>query len=144
MDTAIDPVTGLFSGALIMVTRNDYGKNLFNGDIGVVIRNTDGGFRAYFQSGDGYHGFAVGQLPAWEPAFAITVHKSQGSEFDDVLLVLPEDPEHRLLTREILYTGVTRARKQVIIYGRRQSIETAVSRKIARQSGLVWGEQSAS
>jgi exodeoxyribonuclease V alpha subunit len=141
MDTAIDPVTGLFSGALIMVTRNDYGKNLFNGDIGMVIRNADGGFRTYFQSGDGYHGFAVGQLPAWEPAFAITVHKSQGSEFDDVLLVLPEDPEHRLLTREILYTGVTRARKQVIIYGRRQSIETAASRKIARQSGLVWDSE---
>lgn len=144
MDTAIDPVTGLFSGALIMVTRNDYGKDLFNGDIGVVIRNADGGFRAYFQRGDKYHGFAVGQLPAWEPAFAITVHKSQGSEFDDVLLVLPEDPEHRLLTREILYTGVTRARKRVIIYGRRQSIETAVSRKIARQSGLVWDSESTS
>jgi len=143
MDTAIDPVTGLFSGSLIMVTRNDYGKDLFNGDMGVVIRNADGGFRAYFQRRDEYHGFAVGQLPAREPALAVTVHKSQGSEFDDVLLVLPEDPEHRLLTREILYTGVTRARKRVIIYGRRQSIKTAVSRKIARQSGLVWSGQSA-
>ncbi|MEA3232257.1 MAG: exodeoxyribonuclease V subunit alpha [Thermodesulfobacteriota bacterium] len=138
MDSAIDPVNGLFSGALIMVTRNDYGKDLFNGDMGVVIGNTDGGFRAYFQRGDEYHSFAVGQLPSWEPAFAITVHKSQGSEFDDILLVLPESPENRLLTREILYTGVTRARKRVIIYGRRQSIKTAVSRKIARQSGLVW------
>jgi len=141
MDTALDPVTGIFSGALIMVTRNDYGKDLYNGDIGVVIRNTDSGFRAHFQHGDEYHDFAVGQLPNWEMAFALTVHKSQGSEFDDVLLVLPEDPEHRLLTREILYTGVTRARKRVIIYGQRQSIKTAVSRKIARQSGLVWDSQ---
>jgi exodeoxyribonuclease V alpha subunit len=144
MDTALDPVTGIFSGALIMVTRNDYGKDIYNGDVGVVIRNTDGGFRAHFQHGGEYHDFAVGQLPNWEMAFALTVHKSQGSEFDDVLLVLPEDPEHRLLTREILYTGVTRARKRVIIYGQRQAIKTAVSRKIARQSGLVWESQLAS
>ena len=91
MDTVLDPVTGIFSGALIMVTRNDYGKDLYNGDIGVVIRNTDSGFRAHFQHGDEYHDFAVGQLTTWEKSFSLTVHKSQGSEFVYVLLVLPVD-----------------------------------------------------
>lgn len=143
LDTATDMTTGLFSGAVIMVIRNDYEKELFNGDIGVVIRSVDGGFRAYFQRSDTYHVFAVSQLPEWEPAFAVTVHKSQGSEFDDVMLVLPEDSDNRLLTREILYTAITRARKRVLIYGSRQSIQTAVSRKIARQSGLVWEDRNA-
>jgi exodeoxyribonuclease V alpha subunit len=141
MDTLEETATGLFSGAVIMVTRNDYGRSLFNGDIGVVIRDITGRFRVYFQRTDDTQSVAVDQLPAWELAFAITVHKSQGSEFDDILLVLPEDSTHRLLTREILYTGVTRARKQVTIYGNRSAIETAVSRKISRQSGLVWNDR---
>jgi exodeoxyribonuclease V alpha subunit len=139
-----DAATDLFPGAVIMVTRNDYNRNLFNGDIGVVIRDTDGHFRVYFQRADEYQVFSADQLPAWESAFAVTVHKSQGSEFDDILLVLSDDATHRLLTREILYTGITRARKQVIIYGSRQAIETAVSRKISRQSGLVWGDRTSS
>lgn len=140
MDAPIDVTTGLFSGAVIMVTHNDYKRGLFNGDVGVVIRDVDGVFQAYFQRGDEYNAFAVGQLPRWEPAFAVTVHKSQGSEFDDVLVVLPEETAHRLLTREILYTAITRARQRVIIYGPPQSVKTAISRKIARQSGLVWGD----
>ena len=138
---ATDTATGLFPGAVIMVTRNDYHRGLFNGDTGVVIRETTGRFRICFQQADDVRTFAVDQLPEWELAFAMTVHKSQGSEFDDVLLVLPDDTTHRLLTREILYTGVTRARKRVIIYGSRPAIETAVSRKISRQSGLVWNDR---
>ncbi len=141
MDTLRETVTGLFSGAVIMVTRNDYSRSLYNGDMGVVIQDTSGRFQVYFQRADDYQAFAVDLLPAWEPAFAITVHKSQGSEFDNILLVLPDDPSHRLLTREILYTGVTRARKQVTIYGSRPAIDTAVSRKISRQSGLIWSDR---
>ena len=144
LNPARDAATGLFAGALIMVTRNDYNRGLFNGDLGVVIRDINGHFRVYFQRADDYQAFPVDHLPAWESAFAVTVHKSQGSEFDDVLLVLSDDSAHRLLTREILYTGVTRARKRVIIYGSRQAIETAVSQKISRQSGLVWGDRTTS
>ena len=77
-------------------------------------------------------------LPPWEFAFSMTVHKSQGSEFENVLLVLPEDENHRLLTREILYTGITRAKKSVVIYGSEEALNTAIQRKIVRHSGLRW------
>ncbi|RTZ95623.1 MAG: exodeoxyribonuclease V subunit alpha [Deltaproteobacteria bacterium] len=141
-DTRRDTASGLFNGAVIMVTRNDYSRGLFNGDTGVVIRNRTGHFRVYFQGANQYQAFALDQLPAWELSFAVTVHKSQGSEFNDVLLVLPDDSTHRQLTREILYTGITRARKRVIIYGSRPAIETAVSRTISRQSGLIWSNRT--
>ncbi|MCK4468438.1 MAG: ATP-binding domain-containing protein, partial [Desulfobacterales bacterium] len=82
--------------------------------------------------------FSIDVLPSWEPAFAMTVHKSQGSEFDDVLVVLPDNDNHRLLTREIIYTGITRAKKRLILYGSESAFKTALQRKIERQSGLMW------
>lgn len=138
LDPGADPEAGVFSGAVIMITRNDYGKGLFNGDVGVVIRDAHGTCRAFFHRSDGYTAFPVDVLPAWEPGFAVTVHKSQGSEFGDVLLVLPDDANHRLLTREIVYTGITRARKRVILYGQPAVLQHALGRKIQRQSGLRW------
>ena len=129
---------GRFSGAVIMITRNDYSKELFNGDVGVVIREGNGAYRAFFPRFGSYITFSMDILPPWELAFAMTVHKSQGSEFDDVLLVLPEDETHRLLTREIVYTGITRAKKRIIIYGTESGLNSALERKIERQSGLRW------
>jgi len=128
----------IFSGAVIMVRRNDYSKELFNGDVGVIVGDPKGTYRAFFPRFGSYISFAVDMLPPWEHAFAMTVHKSQGSEFDNVLLVLPEDEAHRLLTREIVYTGITRARKRIIIYGKESALATALERKIERQSGLTW------
>ena len=127
-----------FSGAVIMVTRNDYSKELFNGDVGIVIRDANGAYKAFFPRFDSYIGLAMDLLPPWEHAFAMTVHKSQGSEFDDVLLVLPGDEKHRLLTREIVYTGITRAKKRVVLYGTESALRTAFQRKIKRHSGLMW------
>jgi exodeoxyribonuclease V alpha subunit len=127
---------GAFSGAVIMVTRNDYSRSLFNGDIGLVIRGRQGGDRAYFRRGDGFISFPSDTLPAWESAFATTVHKSQGSEFDEVLVVLPREPTHRILSREIIYTAITRAKKRVFIYGDPEVLRTAVRRKIVRRSGM--------
>ncbi|MCP4689022.1 MAG: exodeoxyribonuclease V subunit alpha [Desulfobacterales bacterium] len=138
LDPRADPEAGFFSGAVIIITRNDYTKELFNGDVGVVIRDRDRNSRAYFQRPGAAVSFPVELLPPWDPAFAMTVHKSQGSEFDDVLLVLPEDETHRLLTREIVYTGVTRAKKRVIIHGAPQVLAAALKRKIQRRSGLMW------
>jgi len=129
---------GYFSGAIIMVTRNDYAKELFNGDVGVVIRDRNGGYRGFFPRFGSYIAFSMEVLPPWELAFAMTVHKSQGSEFDDVLLVFPQDDGHRLLTREIVYTGVSRARKRMILYGSDSALQQALGRKIDRQSGLAW------
>jgi exodeoxyribonuclease V alpha subunit len=128
----------IFTGAVIMITRNDYSKELFNGDVGVVIKNKKGDYRAFFQRFDSFISFSIDVLPSWEPAFAMTVHKSQGSEFDDVLVVLPDNDNHRLLTREIIYTGITRAKNRLILYGSESAFKTALQRKIERQSGLTW------
>ena len=129
---------GYFSGALIMITRNDYAKELFNGDVGIVLEDGTGIYRAFFPRLAAYVHFSMDLLPPWEFAFAMTVHKSQGSEFDNVLLVLPEDENHRLLTREILYTGITRAKKRVVIHGSEGALSTAIQRRIVRHSGLRW------
>ncbi len=139
---AVDPSavaqTSVFTGALVIITRNDYSKALFNGDVGVMIKDADETYRVFFHRSGTYTSLPVSLLPAWELAFAMTVHKSQGSEFDDVLLVLPDDETHRLLTREIVYTGITRAKKRVILYGTETALDTALNRKIERQSGLMW------
>ncbi|RLB85545.1 MAG: exodeoxyribonuclease V subunit alpha [Deltaproteobacteria bacterium] len=128
----------VFSGALIIITRNDYSKELFNGDVGVMIKDGTGTYRAFFHRSGSYISFPVNLLPSWEFAFATTVHKSQGSEFDDVLLVLPDNENHRLLTRQIVYTGITRAKKRVVIYGSQAALNAALQKKIERQSGLMW------
>jgi exodeoxyribonuclease V alpha subunit len=127
-----------FSGALVIITRNDYSKELFNGDVGVIIKDAHEAYRAFFHRSATYISFPVNLLPSWEFAFAMTVHKSQGSEFDDVLLVLHDDENHRLLTREIVYTGITRAKKRVLLYGSQPALNTALQKKILRQSGLMW------
>ncbi|MBU4463287.1 MAG: ATP-binding domain-containing protein [Proteobacteria bacterium] len=138
----LEPLTrmrnDIFSGAVIMITQNDYSKKLFNGDVGVIIKNVDGNYRVFFKRFGSYIFFDIDFLPKWEPGFAVTVHKSQGTEFDDVLLVLPDNENHRLLTREIIYTGITRAKKRVILYGIEPAFKSALQRKIERESGLTW------
>jgi len=138
----LEPLTrmrnNIFSGAFIMITQNDYSKKLFNGDVGVIIKNVDGNYRVFFKRFSSYIFFDIDFLPKWEPGFAVTVHKSQGTEFDDVLLVLPDNESHRLLTREIIYTGITRAKKRVILYGIEPAFKSALQRKIERESGLTW------
>lgn len=127
-------------GEPVLFTTNDHGRQLFNGDQGLVILVSDDGAPARqavaFPRGGG---FAVHPLApilhALEPAYALTVHKSQGSEFEKVALVLP-DPGHPMLTREILYTGVTRARKSVVLLGRAEALQEAARTPVTRSSGL--------
>ena len=127
----------LFNGALIMITRNDYARDLYNGDVGLVLRGDDGNYEAWFKRADGMVAFPASGLSDWDLAFAMTVHKSQGSEFEDTLLFLPEDESHRLLTREIVYTAATRASRRLIVCGTAAAFQTALRRKIQRQSGLI-------
>lgn len=136
LDPDGNPDDRLFSGALIMITRNDYTRDLFNGDVGLVMRRSDGMNQVYFQRTGGMVAFPVSGLTDWDLAFAMTVHKSQGSEFDDTLLMLPDDSNHRLLTREAVYTAATRASRRLIVYGTVAAFKTALKRKIQRQSGL--------
>jgi exodeoxyribonuclease V alpha subunit len=133
-----DPGTGLFCGAPVLLTRNDYVRQLFNGDVGVALWDQAGALRVYVQRGDSFISASVTALSGWEPAFATTVHKSQGSEYAHVLLVFPGDPRHRLLTREILYTGITRARERLLLVAGAQELQTAIENRIRRNSGLMW------
>ncbi|MFP3869617.1 MAG: exodeoxyribonuclease V subunit alpha [Syntrophobacteria bacterium] len=134
----IQPDRRWYRGRPVMITRNDYQMRLFNGDVGIVLPDPDAGgdLRAFFPGAEGaLRAFRPLRLPEHETVYAMTVHKSQGSEFDRVLLLLP-DRESPLLTRELIYTGITRARRSVEIWGREVVFQTAVSRRIQRSSGL--------
>jgi len=129
-----------------MVTRNDYELGLFNGDVGVVARDAGGAAGVYFPAAapapaPSVRRIALARLPEHESVYAMTVHKSQGSEFDSLLLVLPERASP-ILSRELIYTAVTRARQRVTIYGPREVLRHAIEQRIARASGLrdaLWG-----
>jgi exodeoxyribonuclease V alpha subunit len=121
-----------------MVRRNDYKRSLFNGDTCVVLEE-NGISTAWFapeESGqvDIRH-FRLSDLPEYEPGFAVTVHKSQGSEFDTVLILIPEQISP-VVTRQLLYTGITRSRKKVIIFGSMPMIRQAVQTSVERRSNL--------
>jgi exodeoxyribonuclease V alpha subunit len=137
LDPDADPENDIFNGAWIMITRNDYQRELFNGDVGVVTLRPDGMYQATFRRQDKLVTFPVAGLPDWDLAFAMTVHKSQGAEFEDIWLLLPDDPDHRLLTREIVYTAATRGSRRLIVSGEEAVFHRALQRKIHRQSGLT-------
>src|SRR6185295_13163183 len=130
----IVPEGRFYENRPVLITRNDYGLGLFNGDVGVVVREGER-LRVCFQGTEGLRFLAPSRLPPHETVFAMTIHKSQGSEFDAVSVVLPETPSP-LLSRELLYTAVTRARRRVDVVGSREVIRAAVSRAIQRASGL--------
>lgn len=125
-----------YDGRPIMITANDYQLGLYNGDVGVIGR--DGSrLRAYFRGADGTLRAPLlpSRLPPHETVFAMTVHKSQGSEFDRVGLLLPPALSP-ILTRELIYTGVTRAKSAVRLYGTPEVLEQSVARRVERASGL--------
>lgn len=131
--------TEWYPGRPVMITRNDYNLDLYNGDIGVAVATVDG-LRAVFERGE-VRTFPLSHLPEHQTVHAMTIHKSQGSQFDQVVVVLP-DEESRLLTRELLYTAVTRARRRVWVVSPENVVRRAVSRSVQRASGLaglLWG-----
>ncbi|SJN56146.1 RecBCD enzyme subunit RecD [Vibrio ruber DSM 16370] len=126
-----------YEGRPVMITRNDHHLELYNGDIGICMRDPqDERLKVYFEQFDGHvRGFLPSRIPQHETAYAMTIHKSQGSEFDFTLLLLP--PEHTpLLTRELVYTGITRARKQLALFTSPKILQAAVRIKTQRVSGL--------
>jgi exodeoxyribonuclease V alpha subunit len=126
-----------YPGRPVMVTANDYQVGLYNGDVGLLWRDGGGELRAWFPDGHGgVRSVSLRQLPEHVTAYALTVHKSQGSEFDRVLLVLPPEPGP-LLTRELLYTGVTRARARITVHGRREAFLAGCRQRVQRSSALA-------
>jgi exodeoxyribonuclease V alpha subunit len=140
----IRPTETWYAGRPVMITRNDYGRGLFNGDVGIALRDpgAKGEIRVFFPTADGaVRRLHPLRLPDHETVYAMTVHKSQGSEFDRVLLLLP-DRDAPVLTRELLYTGLTRARESVFVWSDPSVFRQAAGRRTVRSSGLrdaLWG-----
>ncbi|HVO65251.1 MAG TPA: exodeoxyribonuclease V subunit alpha [Syntrophales bacterium] len=136
-----------YHGRPVMITKNDYSLRLFNGDIGIAMTNHEKGGTpsVIFPGPDGsVRSFPPLRLPEHETVYAMTVHKSQGSEFDEVLLLMP-DRDTPVLTRELIYTAITRAKKRILIWGKDDLFLTAIIRRIRRASGLrdaLWGQAS--
>lgn len=124
-----------FAGRPVMIIENDYGLGLYNGDIGIAASDGER-LRVWFVLPDGKaHGFLPSRLPAHDTAWAMTVHKSQGSEFTHTLLLLPPEV-NPLLTRELLYTGITRAREQLDLFATPEVLALMVRKQTERYSGL--------
>ncbi|HFC0487271.1 TPA: exodeoxyribonuclease V subunit alpha [Neisseria gonorrhoeae] len=134
-----------FAGEPIMIRQNDYALELFNGDIGLIMEDVgrQGSLAAYFADADGFKKVAVSCLPEFEPAFAMTVHKSQGSEHREVWLLPPSDApsdegDDALsgLSKELLYTAITRAREKFVFFGGKKTFCQAVNTVKVRQTAL--------
>jgi exodeoxyribonuclease V alpha subunit len=133
-----------YAGRPIMITRNDHPQRLYNGDVGIIMRAGSGigAPTAAFRSDDGGFRFlSPVRLPEHDTVYAMTVHKSQGSEFRSIMLVLPESLSP-VLTRELVYTAITRARERVLIWGSKRALAHAIQNPVSRASGLrdmLWG-----
>jgi len=134
-----------YRGRPVLITKNDYNLRLYNGDVGIVLPDpgANGELRVFFQAPEGaFRAFHPIRLPEHETVYALTVHKSQGSEFDRVLFILP-NRDSPVLTRELIYTAITRGRERVEVWGEESVFRKAVSRRTARLSGLrdaLWEE----
>ena len=139
-----------YHGKPIMITRNDPSLNLFNGDIGICLLDpADLQLKVWFQNSHNnqdsqgrYRAVVPARLPQHETVFAMTIHKSQGSEFERVMIVLPDKPVP-ILSRELLYTGVTRAKKKVDIASSEAVFNEAVGQQVIRNSGIKYKIQAA-
>ncbi len=139
--------TEWYPGRAIIITRNDYAAGLFNGDVGICRKESDGTLRVWFEVAksrnavdaqeSGYRDFAPAALPDHEAAFALTIHKSQGSEYQHVAVLLPPEREHRILSRQLLYTALSRARDSVEIWSTQSSLDQAVRTPVTRAGGLT-------
>jgi exodeoxyribonuclease V alpha subunit len=143
----LDVNDGFYINRPVLVTKNDRELKLWNGDIG-IIRNVDGIDYACFLEDDqsedddndpmnGVRKVLPGYITQCETVFAMTIHKSQGSEYNDVMVVLPHNEKNRLLTRELFYTGVTRAKYSVIVQGPRAVVQLATRQTVNRASGIT-------
>ncbi|TVS85623.1 exodeoxyribonuclease V subunit alpha [Mycobacterium helveticum] len=133
-ETGQPPWSQWYAGRPLLVTANDYGLRIYNGDTGVTVAGPDG-LRAVIAGATGSLSFATGRLGDVETMHAMTIHKSQGSQVDEVTVLMPP-AESRLLTRELFYTAVTRAKARVRVVGSQAAVRAAVGRRAVRATGL--------
>ena len=130
----LDP-TRWYPGQPLLVTANDYESKIYNGDAGVIVQREDGVPIAAFQRGSDAFLIHPSQLSSVQTVYAMTIHRSQGSQYDTVSVMLPAEASS-LLTRELLYTAITRARNHVRVIGTEDSVRAGVQRQVLRASGL--------
>ena len=137
-----------YPGRAVMISLNDYAYGLFNGDVGICLKDAQGGMRVWFDSppnaaqdpasaaGPSLRSLATGSLPAHQGAFAITVHKSQGSEYERVAVLLPPAKDNAVLSRQLLYTALTRARSRIELWATDEVLAAAIASSIQRSAAL--------
>lgn len=136
LDRRASGAGGAAAGDLVIVRRNDDEIGVSNGDVAVVLEKEDGsGLEAYF--GDEAKSVPLGLLPEYDLAFALTIHQSQGSQYEQVEVVLPHDPKSSLASRELLYTGITRARRRVVVHASKESLNASLSAGAERSGELA-------
>ena len=131
----------IICGTPIMISKNDHEKELFNGDVGVILKDKKGVYKAVFEKDGKFIDYAPDSLSEYETAFAITVHKSQGSEYKHVFMVLPSMNESNrdFLSKEILYTGITRAKESIAVMTNRDTLDYMASNPVKRSNGIpIW------
>ena len=133
-ETGQPPWSEWYPGRPLLVTANDYGLRVYNGDTGVVVNGPDG-LRAVIAGAGGPLDFATSRLSDVETMHAMTIHKSQGSQAEEVTVLMPPE-DSRLLTRELFYTAVTRAKGKVRVVGSDVAVQAAVERRAVRATGL--------
>lgn len=137
----LNPSNSFYENQPIMITRNSKEHNLFNGDVGLIRKDADTDrLMAYFEDGDnekGYRAISTSYLSEFTTVFAMTIHKSQGSEFNQVGIVLPDDENTPLLTRELIYTAITRAKQRAIVFSSNEVLKAGVGKLVERASGIT-------
>jgi exodeoxyribonuclease V alpha subunit len=139
----LEPGSGSYVGRPLLVTANDHELRLFNGDTGVLIATEDGVTACFERDGE-LVSIAPSRLADIDTVYAMTIHKSQGSQFEIASVLLP-DPTSRLLSRELLYTAATRAQRQLLVVGSEESLRAAIERPVARATALrerLWRDQT--
>ena len=127
--------TSYFHGRLLMIAANSERHGLYNGDVGVVWQDARGDVSVWFETAQGLRAWRPAQLPTHASAYVTTVHKAQGSEFERIVLILP-DADARVLSRELLYTALTRARRGAVLWATPAALDRALERRTWRDSGL--------
>jgi exodeoxyribonuclease V alpha subunit len=132
----LKPKNGFYHNQPIMITQNNTGLKLFNGDVGLVREVSNNELFAYFIIDSKLESIPVALIKEYQTVFAMTIHKSQGSEFDSVVVAIPSNTEKMKVSKELLYTGVTRAKKQVLLLASDKAIDDAIHFSVKRTSGL--------
>ncbi len=134
----LSPKYGFYHNQPIMITQNDYHLKLFNGDVGLIRKDANGVLQAHFEAEDGsLRTISPNFINQYKTVFAMTIHKSQGSEFDHVAVVLPQQEELAILSKELLYTALTRAKSDLRIFATENLLEKASQKPVQRASGIT-------